>query len=515
MTVRIRSLSCISTATLLLLWNAAFSYPQTAPDTRIIPTLSVTPNLAAVGQASQVLFTVTNQNSASSMQLMTGDSLTLNFDLADGLIQTLPSAVMVTSSTLSATDFLVTQGANPSQLVILYNGAPANFGFEDSITINPVLQAPGTVRTNNITLQLPNQDRFTNGTQNFASWFSANFPFGTPGPQGPAGPPGPTGPVGSSVMGPQGPVGASGPAGPSGPPGPAGASLAGPQGPAGQQGPPGPTGPQGPSGVSIQGLQGPQGLQGSQGLQGLQGPPGMVFRNKWSATKVYIAADSVTYNGSSYISLIGTNVGNPPDVSQDQWFLLAAAGATGPLGPVGPAGTTGAVGPAGPIGLTGATGTTGPAGPIGLTGPAGATGPAGPIGLTGPAGATGPAGPIGPIGPSGPTGATGPAGPIGLNGLTGPQGPQGVPGPAGPSGANLAPVYRTTNFQVLPYQTTTGSASCPAGYILSGGYQISQAAASEMFVSQNMATSNTQWAVTVQSLNSVTAVVTITYFCTQ
>src|SRR5437016_10866347 len=61
MTVRIRSLSCISTATLLLLWNAAFSYPQTAPDTRIIPTLSVTPNLAAVGQASQVLFTITNQ----------------------------------------------------------------------------------------------------------------------------------------------------------------------------------------------------------------------------------------------------------------------------------------------------------------------------------------------------------------------------------------------------------------------------------------------------------------------
>ena len=484
MTERIRSLSCISTATLLLLWNAAFSYPQTPPDTRITPTLTVTPNLAATGQASQVLITITNQNSACSMQLMTGDSLTLNFDLADGLIQTPPSAVTVTSSTLSATDFLVTQGTNPSQLVILYNGAPANFGFEDSISINPVLQAPGTVRTSNITLQLPNQDRFTNGAQNFVSWFSANFPFGTPGPQGPAGPVGQPGPAGASVAGPQGPVGASGPAGPVGQPGPAGASVAGPQGPVGPQGPPGPAGYQGTQGISIQG---PQGPQGPQGLQGAQGPPGMVFRNKWSATKVYNVADSVTYNGSSYISLIGTNAANQPDVSPDQWSILASAGAMGSSGPVGSAG------PAGPVGLTGPAGATGPAGsagPIGLTGPAGAIGPAGPAGLTGPAGPSGPVG-AGPIGPIGPT------------------------GPAGPSGATLTPVYRSASFEVLPYQTVTGTASCPAGNILSCGYQVSQLAASEMFVSQNMPTSNTQWAVTVSSLNGVTATVTISCLCTQ
>ena len=473
MTARIRFLSCISTATLLLLWNAAL-YSQSLPDTRITPTLSVTPNLTGVGQASPVLITITNQNSACGMQLSPGDSLTLNFDLANGQIQQLPSAVTVTSSTLSATDFLVTQG-NPSQLVILYTGVQANFGFQDSIAINPVLQAPDTVRTNNITLQLPNAERFANSVQNFASWSSANFPFGTVGPQGPAGPPGPTGPAGNSITGPTGPVGPSGLVGPMGPPGPAGASMGGPQGPVGPQGtagprgPVGPQGPAGPNGAPGFSIQGPPGV-GIQGPQGVQGPPGMVFRDKWSSTKVYNAADSVTYNGSSYISLGGANTDNQPDLRSDKWSVLAVAGAVGPAGPIGP------------VGLTGATGAMGPAGPTG------------PIGHQGTAGATGPAGPIGHQGPAGPIGPT---------------------GPAGASAASLIPVYRNQTFEVQPYQTVTGSARCPAGYILSGGYQFSQVTASQMFVSQNMPTSTTEWAVTGYNMNSTTAVVTIWYVCTQ
>src|SRR5436305_4419822 len=71
----IRCLLHITIATLLILWNATFTYAQTSPDTRITPALMVTPNLAAVRQASQVLITITNQNSACAMQLMTGDSL--------------------------------------------------------------------------------------------------------------------------------------------------------------------------------------------------------------------------------------------------------------------------------------------------------------------------------------------------------------------------------------------------------------------------------------------------------
>lgn len=413
-------------------------YPQTQTETRVIPMLSVVPNLSLVGQAGQVLVTIINQNSASSAQLMTGDSLTLNFDLADGRIQSPPSTVMVSSSTLSATDFQIVQGSNPSQLVLIYNGLPANFGFEDSITINPMLQAPSTVRTNNITLQTPNSDRFASGTQIFAPWFSTNIPFGAPGPQGPAGPPGPTGPVGQSITGPQGPIG---------PPGPAGT---GPQGPQGLQGPPGQTGPQGPPGFGIPGPQGPQGPPGAsiQGPQGLQGAPGMVFRGKWSDTTTYSAADAVTYNGSSYISLVGTNSRNEPDLSPNQWSLLALAGA------------------------------------------AGGTGATGPTGLTGPPGSIGPAGP---------------------------QGIQGVPGPPGPSGASLVPVYRSATFQALPFQPTTGSATCPAGYILAGGYQLPNdtGAANLLYIGENMPVSNTQWGVTIVSQYSWPATITIWFLCTQ
>ena len=483
MTARIRFLSCISSATLLLLPNAAL-YSQSTPDTRITPTLSVTPNLTGVGQPSQVLITIMNQNSACGMQLSPGDSLTVNFDMANGQIKQLPSAVTVTSSTLSATDFLVTQGS-PSQIVIQYTGVQANFGFQDSIAINPVLQAPDTVRTNNITLQVPNTERFANSAQNFASWSSADVPFGIVGPQGPAGPSGPMGPAGASIVGPQGAVGQVGPAGPVGPMGPSGQLGAmgqqGPMGPAGPVGPAGAkgaTGPAGPQGLSIQG---PPGFS-IQGAQGVAGPPGMVFRDQWSSGRVYNAADSVTHNGSTYISLVGANTGNQPDVRSDKWSVLALAGAAGP---------------AGPIGLTGAPGAPGAAGA------AGAAGPIGPMGLTGAPGAAGPAGPIGPIGPAG------------VSGLRGPAGPTGPTGPAGASGALLIPVYRSKSFEVPPYQTVSGSARCPAGYIVTGGYQFSQVSASQMFVSQNMPASATEWAVTGYNMNITPAIVTIWYGCTQ
>jgi hypothetical protein len=60
-----------------------------------------------------------------------------------------------------------------------------------------------------------------------------------------------------------------------------------------------------------------------------------------------------TTNGSSYISLVNSNVGYDPPTSNVKWALIAQAGATG---------ATGATGPAGPTGPTGATGATGPSG---------------------------------------------------------------------------------------------------------------------------------------------------------
>ena len=250
------------------------------------------------------------------------------------------------------------------------------------------------------------------------------FATGTAGAMGPAGAQGPVGPVGpQGVAGAAGPVGAAGPAGATGPQGPpvafAGGWLVGttypvgsavsyggssyialvmnagrqpdlspvywgllaqagapgpigPNGATGAQGPTGfpgaqgatgavgPAGPMGPAG-SI-GATGPAGPQGPVGATGAAGPAGMVYRGSYSASINYGFNDAVSFGGASYISLLGSNHGNPPDQSPAAWGLLAAQGATGG---VGPAGATGAQGPAG---LQGPQGVAGPAGAPGAVG---------------------------------------------------------------------------------------------------------------------------------------------------
>src|SRR5450432_2484363 len=186
----------------------------TAPDTRIQAAIVMAPNLLPVGQTATVLTTIANQNPASNQQLLPGDTFALNFDLADGQVQSFLPAVTVNSTTLSAADFTVTQGATPSQLVITYLGLPALFGPKDTISIEPTLLAASTARTTTVTLQPPDQSRFGSAFPAFASVSSADFPFGTAGPPGAAGPRGPAGPVGPT--GPQGFTGNTGPVGPLG-----------------------------------------------------------------------------------------------------------------------------------------------------------------------------------------------------------------------------------------------------------------------------------------------------------
>jgi hypothetical protein len=184
--------------------------------------------------------------------------------------------------------------------------------------------------------------------------------------------------------------GAAGPAGPVGPQGVAGqAGSTGPAGPTGAQGAQGGAGPQGPIG--------PMGLAGMQGAAGAQGPPA-IFSGTWSNASTYSLGSAVFYNGSSYVSLTNTNVGNEPDTNPTQWALLAQQGAAGATGPVGPAGPQGAVGPQGPVGTTGAAGPIGSQGLTGATGLVGAQGPMGPQGPMGSAGAQGPQGPAGSVG---------------------------------------------------------------------------------------------------------------------
>jgi hypothetical protein len=212
----------------------------------------------------------------------------------------------------------------------------------------------------------------------------------------------------NSPAGTAGPTGASGPTGATGSVGPTGAT--------GSQGATGTTGPTGPGGADsiVPGPTGPTGATGATGLN---------WQGAWENTAPpfpYHVDDGVSFNGSSYISLISGNTVEPDQGVIDdpaEWGLLAQVGATGAIG------AAGASGAQGPIGPTGAVGATGGQGPIGPTG-AGTTGAQGPIGPTGAVGATGGQGPIGPTG-AGTTGAQGPAGPAGATGAQGPAGPTG------------------------------------------------------------------------------------------
>jgi len=281
------------------------------------------------------------------------------------------------------------------------------------------------------------------------------------------------------VAGPTGPTGAAGPTGPAGPSGPAGTTgPIGATGPAGLRGPAGPTGSAGAMGV--QGPVGPTGPTGPAGPQGSAGAPGLNWMGAWSNTATYSQDAAVSYNGSSYYSLINNNTNNEPDIHPAAWSLLALEGVPGATGPAGPAGPNGPTGDTGPAGLRGSTGATGSAGPMGSQGATGPTGPQGPNGAQGPPGLTwmstwvsttaynknsavnyngasysslisnnlnnepdispsdwrvlAKPGAVGATGPKGAAGATGAAGASGDTGAQGRTGPTGAKGPTGPMG---------------------------------------------------------------------------------
>ena len=363
-------------------------------------------------------------------------------------------------------------------------------------------------------------------------------PQGLPGNVGPNGPIGPQGQQGiagqagaQGIPGTTGTTGLSGPMGPQGVPGPVGIAFQGtysstrnyaladgvsyngagyvslvasnhgntpsfsPQQWAlfAAAGAPGTTGPIGATGaIGITGASGAQGIAGPTGLTGAtgpQGPPVANYLGNYQSSQNYAIHDAVSWQGSTYVSLVAGNSGNTPSLSPAYWAVLAAQGATGATGSAGPTGASGAAGTAGATGATGpqgppvtflgewligtsypvgdavayggssyialtantgrepdvsptywgllaAAGSVGLAGATGATGMQGPTGYAGQTGATGPQGSTGTAGPAGPQGPTGPTGLQGSAGAVGATGGTGANG---IPGTNGTNGLNGAP----------------------------------------------------------------------------
>jgi hypothetical protein len=295
------------------------------------------------------------------------------------------------------------------------------------------------------------------------------------------------------------------------------AGTVGATGATGATGAMGATGATGPAGVA--------GLKGATGATGAIGPAGpaangsgLAYRGEYASGTNYAVNDLVTYQGSSYISLVPGNAGNTPSFSASQWgvLALAAVGSTGATGVTGATGSVGLTGPAGPVGATGAAGATGTTGSAGLPGmvyrgayssgtnyavgdvvlwqgtsytsllgsnvgntpdaspsewgvlsprgPTGATGAQGPQGLTGSQGLPGSVGPPGEQGPQGLQGIAGQAGAQGLQGVTGAtgatgsQGTQGVPGPVGLS-------FQGAYSSVVNYGLADGVSYGGAGYV--------------------------------------------------
>ena len=173
-----------------------------------------------------------------------------------------------------------------------------------------------------IGVEVGNPDRIKVG-DGTSSWTALDYV--SVGPQGLKGDKGDTGPVGPE--GPRGPRGLEGPQGVKGDQGnpgtPGQQGLLGPEGPRGQQGPAGSRGPQG--------LPGQAGAKGDRGDQGLPGPAGHNWRGAWSATTEYVARDSVTRQGTTYIALT-TSTGADPATSPSVWEVFSQKGDKGDKG---------------------------------------------------------------------------------------------------------------------------------------------------------------------------------------
>jgi hypothetical protein len=122
---------------------------------------------------------------------------------------------------------------------------------------------------------------------------------------------------------------------------------------------------------------------------------------------------------------------------------------------------------------------------------------------------TGPQGPEGPAGANGGRGATGATGDTGPAGPPGPPGPKGDTGPAGAPGSDahvsIAMQTVSQSLPVLPAQTATADATCPAGTMMTGG-GYNPAGPQNLVITSNGPKNASTWSVTAKNENPVTLV---------
>ena len=105
-------------------------------------------------------------------------------------------------------------------------------------------------------------------------------------------------------------------------------------------------------------------------MQGVQGPQGdsVSFLGAWDGGTTYSTLQTVSFGGSSWVSLVNNNTGNQPDTSPTQWSLVAQKGDKGDKGDQGDQGIQGIQGVQGVKGDKGDKGDTGDQGPPGPSG---------------------------------------------------------------------------------------------------------------------------------------------------
>jgi len=104
-----------------------------SPDNaQITPVVTVAPNLFAAGQLSNTFVCISNGNPSSAKSIGPGDLFKLTFDSSIGIVTAVAAPVLVNSSLLSASDFVVNLGPSSNEIDIRYLGASKRFTPGDS-----------------------------------------------------------------------------------------------------------------------------------------------------------------------------------------------------------------------------------------------------------------------------------------------------------------------------------------------------------------------------------------------
>ena len=246
-------------------------------NSQITPVITVAPNLFAAGQPSNAFVCISNGNPSSTKSIRTGDVFKLTVDPSIGVVSSVAASVLVNSSVLNASDFMVSLGPAANEFDIAYVGASKRFLPGDSFCVKVTFMASSTIGSGRVTGEAPAAVGVYNKVDpKFTTISIVDFATGLQG-----------------MKGDKGDKGDPGPPGPPGTPGPMG-----------PQGTPGPTGPQGPKGLN--------------------------WRGFWNSATPYAIDDAVSSAGSSWRAV--RNNTNVLPVEGLDWTIVAQKGDTGPQG---------------------------------------------------------------------------------------------------------------------------------------------------------------------------------------